>query len=144
MQKFFWSCSLTLLLGLTACDQPAAPTQPQTAEQSDIQAQKASAGVAKKGQSLRDKQGVAKIIAGPMAAMANVEQMVTFDIQVKKAIDLYQALEGKLPKDHEEFMEKIIRANRIQLPELPPGAVYHFNTEEGQLWVYPEDEVPAN
>jgi hypothetical protein len=143
MHKLFQVCSLSLIAGLTGCDQVNTPAEPQAAEQPAMQAQKATAGVGKKGQSLRDNQGVAKIIAGPVAALANVEQMVTFDIQVKKALDLYRALEGSPPKSHEEFMEKIIRANRIQLPELPAGAVYHFNADKGELWVYPEDEVPS-
>ncbi|MCR9292598.1 MAG: hypothetical protein NXI32_07755 [bacterium] len=142
MPKISMLSTACLLCALTACQPNKSTPSQSTAEQPSIQAQKATAGVGKKGQSLQDNEGVAKIIAGPLAAMTKVEQIVTFDIQVKKALDLFKALEGREPNSHEEFMSKVIQANRIQLPELPEGAVYHFNTQKGELWVYPEDEVP--
>ena len=113
-------------------------------ETASIVAQKAVAGVGKKGQSLQGKEGVAKITATPLAAMANVEQKVQLEIKLTQALRLFQASEGRLPSSHQEFMDKIVKPNRIQLPELPPGAVYRFNVEKGELWVYPEDEVPED
>jgi hypothetical protein len=66
-----------------------------------------------------------------------VKEKVAFDIQIPQALGLFRATEGRLPKSHEEFMEKIIKANQIKLPELPAGMVYRFNTELGELWVDP-------
>ncbi|MEM8733499.1 MAG: hypothetical protein AAGG44_04725 [Planctomycetota bacterium] len=102
----------------------------------------AVAGVGKEGQSLRDDTGVAKMISGPISALANFKQKAVLEIQVKQAIDVFKAMEGRFPKDHDEFMKRCIEANRITLPELPDGYVYQFNSEKGQLWYYPEGEVP--
>jgi len=48
---------------------------------------------------------------------------------------LYKAMNGHAPKTHEEFMEKIIKENRIQLPELPPGHRYRYYPEQEELMV---------
>ena len=56
--------------------------------------------------------------------------------QMKQALDLYKVEHG-VPKSHEEFMEKIIKANQIQLPELGPGNVYEFDPKTGVLMVAP-------
>ncbi len=120
--------------------QSSAPDSAQS--ETPVVAQKAVAGVGKQGQSLKDNQGVAKIISGPASAMFNVRQKVVLEINVPHALQLFKATEGRFPKDHAEFMEKIVAANRLTLPELPAGAVYRFDSEKGELWVYPEDEAP--
>lgn len=108
----------------------------------EITAQKAVAGVGKQGQSLRDNTGVAGAISAGPAVLINFKQKAVLEIQIPQALQLFQASEGRFPKSHEEFMEKIVTANRLVLPELPAGAVYRFNPEKGELWVYPEAEVP--
>jgi hypothetical protein len=52
-------------------------------------------------------------------------------------MDVYKALDpnGRGPKTHEEFMEKIIRANDIKLPELPSGHRYVYDPVQGELLV---------
>lgn len=144
--NFFGRCASLafgiLLISLTACKPPTAATPERETEGPSIQAQKAVTGVGKQGQSLKDNEGIAKVISGPAAALINFKQKAVFEIQIPQALNLFQGLEGRLPKSHQEFMEKIVTANRIQLPELPAGAVYRFNTEKGELWVYPEDEAP--
>lgn len=117
---------------------PSAGPQPTT----QMQAQKATAGVGKRGQSLQDDQGVAKIVSGPASALLKVEQKVVLDIQIPQALQLFKASNGRFPKSHDEFMSQIVQANRLQLPELPDGMVYRFNSEKGELWVYPEAEAP--
>lgn len=135
------SCGLLgWMLGCGPTAPPPAPTPPPPAQ--DVVAQKAVAGVGKKGQSLRNDTGVAKMISGPASALFNVQQKAVLEIQIPHALQLFLATEGRLPKSHEEFMEKIVTANNLVLPELPAGAVYKFDTEKGELWVYPEDEVP--
>lgn len=137
---------LISLLMFAGCDSGTSASGGSTASEDPdpIVAQKAVAGVGKEGQGLKDKQGVAGIIAGPISAMVNVKQKVALEIQVKQAVDLYKALNGRFPESHDEFMREIVDKNRIQLPELPDGAVYHFNSEKGELWVYPEEEVPTS
>lgn len=134
-------CSLVAwMLGCGPAAPPPPPPPPPAAP--EVVAQKAVAGVGKKGQSLRNDTGVAKMISGPASALFNVQQKAVLEIQIPHALQLFQATEGRLPKSHEEFMEKIVAANNLVLPELPEGAVYQFDTEKGELWVYPEDEVP--
>ena len=105
-------------------------------------AQKAAVGVGKQGQSLEDNTGVSGMVSGPVSALFKVKQGMVFDVAIPQAMQLFQASNGRVPNSHEEFMEKIISANRIQLPELPQGQVYRFNVEKNELWVYPEDEAP--
>jgi len=131
-------CAL-LAVGV-GCEPPSSPTTDTPAP--EIVAQKAEAGVGKAGQKLQQHSDAQKIISGPANALLQFRQKAPLEIQVPHALNLFKALEGRFPKSHEEFMEKIVKANNIQLPELPEGAVYHFNTEKGELWVYPEDEVP--
>ncbi|MSR59665.1 MAG: hypothetical protein EXS05_18820 [Planctomycetaceae bacterium] len=54
-------------------------------------------------------------------------------IGVDHAMGLYNATEGRYPKDYEEFMEKIIKANNIQLPVLPYGYKYMYDEKEHTL-----------
>ena len=130
-----------LVLSAVGCaPQTKAPTA--TDESTSIEAQKAVAGVGKQGKTLLDHSDTQKIISGPVSALMQFKQQAVLDIQIPHALSLFQATEGRLPKDHAEFMEKIVQANQLQLPELPAGAVYRFNAEKGELWVYPENEVP--
>lgn len=103
-------------------------------------AQKAEVGVGIRGDSLRDEEGVGKIIAAPAVALFNTKERVVFEIQVPHALNLFKALEGDGPKSHEEFMEKIIKANNIMLPELKPGMRYRYRPDLGELWVEPEQK----
>ena len=121
---------------------PATPTANSPATPTNVTAQKAVAGVGKKGQSLNDNTGIARAITAGPATLLNFQQKAVLDIQIPQALQLFNATEGRLPKSHEEFMQKIVEANRLVLPELPAGGVYRFNTEKGELWVYPEAEAP--
>jgi hypothetical protein len=56
-------------------------------------------------------------------------------MMVDQAMNLYQAREGEYPKSHEEFMEKIIKANNIKLAELPPGHRYVYDPATHTLMV---------
>ena len=69
----------------------------------------------------------------------STKEFIAYDIQVKHALDLFEAYEGYAPKSHEEFMEKIIKANNISLPELPEGHKYVYDPMTETLMV----EKPA-
>jgi hypothetical protein len=100
-------------------------------------AQKAEVGVGIRGDSLRKEEGVGKIIASSAVAYFNTKEKIVFEIHIPHALNLYKALEGNFPKTHEQFMNKIIKENQIQLPELKPGMQYKYRPDLGELWVEP-------
>lgn len=61
---------------------------------------------------------------------------------IEHALNLYNAEHGKFPKDHKEFMEKIIKANNIELPVLPRGMQYQYDVKEHKLVVVERAEEP--
>lgn len=72
---------------------------------------------------------------GPM-----VEQLMKG--QVKHAVDLFHATNDRYPKDYDEFMEQIIKANQIQLPVLPGGKKYQYD-EANHILVVVEPNAEA-
>ncbi len=54
--------------------------------------------------------------------------------EVQHAMDLFWGLEGRYPKSHEEFMEKIIEANGLTLEPLQEPYEYLYNPEDHQLY----------
>lgn len=73
-------------------------------------------------------------ITGPLAAYSPMMERVA-DIGVTQAIALFYATEGRYPKDHAEFMERIIKEQNIRLPVLPYGGEYVYDVENHQLMV---------
>lgn len=65
---------------------------------------------------------------GPM--VASIEKT-----QIKKALSDFYALNERYPKDHEEFMEQIIKANGLKLPVLPFKGKYQYDVENHELMV---------
>lgn len=61
-------------------------------------------------------------------------------LQIQQAIDLYHAANDRYPKDFDEFMTEIIKANNIALPKLPPYQDYAYDATEHKLIVleYPD------
>ncbi len=57
-------------------------------------------------------------------------------MQIQHDMDLFKANnDGKGPKTHEEFMQKIIKEGAIKLPELPPGQKYLYDPATETLMV---------
>jgi hypothetical protein len=52
---------------------------------------------------------------------------------IMQAVNLFNAEHGRYPKDHEEFMEKIIKANSMELPVLPGKLRYQYDVENHEL-----------
>ncbi len=96
---------------------------------------RAVAGVGKQGQSLNDEQGVAAMIVQPAKTLFAFKQSAVFEIQIPSAVKLFAATEGRKPNSHEEFMNKIIKFNKIKLPTLPAGEKYVYDPQEGELMV---------
>jgi len=57
----------------------------------------------------------------------------TAQLAITQAVNLFYAEHGRYPRDHEEFMEKIIRYNGLELPVLPGGLKYQYDVENHEL-----------
>jgi hypothetical protein len=119
--------------------QPSPPTTPPAAATPPTPPttqKKAGVGVGKKGR------GYGKgVIATPAATIWATRERLVFEVQIPQAMSLFKATEGRGPKDHDEFMEKIIKTNQIHLPELPAGDRYRYDPKAEQLMVEsPEKE----
>ena len=87
---------------------------------------------AKKGKKSRKAGGYLGAVAGARfyAEHQTIKNLYTH------ALNLYWGEKGHYPKTHEEFMEKIIKFNKIQLPELEPGVEYIYDPEDHTLKVH--------
>jgi len=108
--------------------------QDSLATQDEPERTKAEAGVGKKGRNYGG-----GVITEPIRQYFQVSQRIHF-MNMEHAMRLYKAEFGNLPKSHDEFMDKIIKANSIELPELPEGERYVYDPARGELMV----EKPAN
>ena len=65
---------------------------------------------------------------------------------IKHAIDLYQAENGRYPANYDEFMTEIIKKNNIALPVLPSYQEYFYDEKEHKLQVreYPDRKAKAH
>jgi hypothetical protein len=73
-------------------------------------------------------------ITAPVSAYGPMLEQIS-KTQIKQAVDLFQATNERYPKDYDEFMEQIIKANNIQLPVLPGGKKYQYDEENHKLVV---------
>jgi hypothetical protein len=103
---------------------------------------KAGVGVGKQGRSLDEHEGM---VVTPVKSLFAAKEMIAYEIIVPQMLALFQATEGRHPKSHEEFWEKIIVANNLEpkpgtdnknrLPELPEGHKYFYDAEKHELMV---------
>jgi hypothetical protein len=61
-------------------------------------------------------------------------------LQIEDALNKYHALNDRYPKDYNEFMNEIIKANNIALPVLPRYQDYGYDEKEHKLIIleYPD------
>lgn len=128
-------------------DQPAArrlpplppdPTQPAPDQPPAEVREKAVVGVGAKGQGYGG-----GIITEPISVYFRAPQMVAFKIQLPDAMNKYRGLNGHFPKSHEEFMEKIIKENMIELPVLRPGERYLYDPQKAaEMQTYDPADPP--
>ncbi len=109
--------------GTTVAAPPAA-TEPEGPRE------KAEFGVGAKGHDYG-----AGVLTTPMSIYFTTEERLTFSVRIPKAMQLFTATENRVPKSHEEFMQKIIKDNDIVLPQLPHGSRYVYDPKTGQLMV---------
>jgi hypothetical protein len=110
-----------------AASETSAPASGAPGQGAEYSVKPAEVGVGVKGQGYGG-----GLVTEPIRTRFRVEERLNFD-QVTYALKLFEASEGRAPKSHEEFMEKIITANNISLPELPAGQSYVYDPEAKQL-----------
>ena len=115
---------------------PSVAVEPPMPEQPVV----AAPGVAKQGQSLKNETGIGRMIVQPAVTLFAVRERAVFEIQIPQAMQLWEASNGRKPKSHEEFMDQVIKANNIKLPELPEGKIYRYHPDDAQLYVHPANE----
>lgn len=74
------------------------------------------------------------LITTPISVYFQAQERLIFD-QVTYALKLYEASNGSKPKTEDEFMQQVIRANNINLPQLPAGSKYKYDPQKGELLV---------
>jgi len=136
-------CVLSGILGATlvGCGQPAQPVgggaitvHPKAPV--EMVREKAGVGSGQKGRSLDPHEG---IIVTPAKTFFTVKEKLAFEILVPDAMNRFNAYEGRWPKSHQEFMERIVGENQIKLPDLPEGHKYVYEPKTHELMV----EKPA-
>lgn len=81
-------------------------------------------------------------ITGPLEIYQPLKQQVV-GMGIDHAVQLFHALEGRYPKDLDEFMTRVIQQNNIKLPPLGPGKSYEYDVENHKLLIV-EDKPAAN
>ncbi len=114
-------------LGLDFDDAPPPAPAPQREEVVEVPARP---GVQRQGRDYGE-----GIIATPIKAYWGTRARIAFDIQIADAMRLYRAMNGHAPRSHEEFMQEIIAANNIALPDLPAGHQYRYDPNAEELLV---------
>ena len=82
------------------------------------------------------------MITAPVSAYGPMLEKISKS-HIEHAVRLFEATEGRYPKDYDEFFEKIIKANNIQLPVLPGGKKYQYDVENHLLVVVDAPAAPA-
>jgi hypothetical protein len=122
---------------------PGQPPPVATAPLPPTVVEKAQVGLTKKGDyGSPDPVGLTKKgdygspdpISTPISALWRAQERVVL-LQVQQAMQLFETTEGRKPKSHAEFMDKVINLNGIRLPMLPPGHTYLYDPKQGELMV---------
>lgn len=77
----------------------------------------------------------------PVSARGPMMERIS-KLNIEAAVNLFHAMEDRYPKDLDEFMQVIIKANNIQLPALPNGWQYQYDVENHKLEIV-EPSAPA-
>lgn len=144
-----WWAVVFAMPAIAGCDDGSGadvPYQPPVVQEEvlpPMEAQKAAVGVGKSSRRLSDGSTVEQMASYQAQAYFSAKERIAFDIQLVQAEKLFEAMEGRKPETHEEYMDKIVRANAIQLPKLPENMRYQYLPEKGELWVEPIDGQSA-
>ena len=89
------------------------------------------------GEEVDDGKVELNLVTGAAGAYGPAVQKIS-NIQIVQAVNLFNAAEGRYPKDHEEFMTEVIKKNNIRLAMLPHGSIYKYDVENHALVVVKE------
>jgi hypothetical protein len=64
-------------------------------------------------------------------------------LNIQHAMDLYHATNDRYPANHDEFMNEIIKANNIALPQLPFYQKYVYDEKQHKLLIYEYPDLKA-
>jgi hypothetical protein len=98
-------------------------------ESAGFEREVAEVGVGKKGRNYGG-----GIITEPIRQSFRLRQRIVF-LKIDMDMRVFKAANERLPNSHEEFMEKIIKASDIPLPELPAGERFVYDPDRGELMV---------
>ena len=91
--------------------------------------EKARRGMGKKGQGYGG-----GIVTQPISTYFQTRDRIALQ-QITHSMNIYKAMNGRYPKDLDEFMEKIIKPAGKDLPTLPDGHRYVYDPKKGELLV---------
>ena len=74
------------------------------------------------------------IITEPLRQHFLIQHRLAF-MRLEGAMRDFKVLNDRLPNSHEEYMEKIVKAGAISLPELPTGEEYIYDPKRGELMI---------
>ncbi|MDG1875374.1 MAG: hypothetical protein P8J27_15785 [Mariniblastus sp.] len=126
--------SICLAIFLLGCAEPEQAEDPKS--QSIINQKTDEIGEFKTDGNDKQADMQVKSNAGPLSAVGGAYGFAVGEISkqaVQRAVQFFQAEHGRFPKDHAEFMEKIIKANSIKLPVLPGKRRYQYDVENHEL-----------
>jgi len=137
------SCGLVLAIVLLACfsgcQEPNSATEAPAKKDTGIMGKVTQdIGEAQPGAQQADLQAKG-LLAGPGAYGFAVSEISKG--QIKQAVEMYRASNGSYPKDFDEFMNKVIKPNRIELPVLPGGRQYQYDVEKHELIVVEKEQA---
>ena len=134
---------LGVVIFLIGCSKP--PPKPQGEPQADSVKEQSSSmpdnrgeirtpaqvGVGKRGQKLKDRNGM---LSTPAKQIFVAEQKIMF-MKADQALQAFEILNDRYPRSTKEYMDRVINANFLTLPELPAGDRYEFDTKTHKLMV---------
>jgi hypothetical protein len=118
--------------GLESQTQSSAPAKPKTTQ--DIGEFDPNAGT----EVVSNKVQITNPLTAALEAYQPLKQQIA-GLGVEHAVNLFQALEGRYPKDYDEFMQRIIVENNMRLPSLPNGLAYQYDVPNHKLVVVRSD-----
>lgn len=134
----FIYCLLLFSVVVAGCADPEPPKKTGPKTTTDIGEFDPEAGK----EIVDDKVKISNPVTGALEAYQPLKDQIT-KMAVTKQLQSFHAIEGRWPKDHEEFMEKIIKSSGIRLPVLPAGRRYEYDVEKHELLVV-QDATKAN
>ena len=115
----------------------AASEQPPGAEdgaEDDAETTNANLTVAKPTDAKRGRGYGGGIITEPLRQRFLIQHRIAF-MRLEGAMRDFKILNDRLPNSHEEYIEKIVKATGIALPELPTDEEYVYDPKRGELMI---------